>query len=212
MPDHRLGRVVATLDQDIGTQLGEQLKRRRLGEDHDRIDEWVIRHLEEFEGRPLRDAARGTLDLGAVVPDGERKAAEVKAVAMEPLWQRVAARLGDKLAGVRASVRLADSAACLVRDEHDLGPQLRRVLEAAGQAVPPSRPWLELNASHPLVRRLQDLPDGESFDELAGLLHEQAVLVEGGTLVDPAGFVRRINRLIGGDGATGRIITPNDGA
>ena len=178
----------------------------------DRIDEWVIRHLEEFEGRPLRDAARGTLDLGAVVPDGERKAAEVKAVAMEPLWQRVAARLGDKVAGVRASVRLADSAACLVRDEHDLGPQLRRVLEAAGQAVPPSRPWLELNASHPLVRRLQDLPDGESFDELAGLLHEQAVLVEGGTLVDPAGFVRRINRLIGGDGATGRIITPNDGA
>ena len=178
----------------------------------DRIDEWVIRHLEEFEGRPLRDAARGTLDLGAVVPDGERKAAEVKAVAMEPLWQRVAARLGDKVAGVRASVRLADSAACLVRDEHDLGPQLRRVLEAAGQAVPPSRPWLELNASHPLVRRLQDLPDGESFDELAGLLHEQAVLVEGGTLVDPAGFVRRINRLIGGDGATGRIVTPKDGA
>ncbi len=178
----------------------------------DRIDEWVIRHLEEFDGHPLRDAARGTLDLAAVVPEGERKSAEVSAVALEPLWQRVAARLGDKVAGVRASARLADSAACLVRDEHDLGPQLRRVLEAAGQALPPSRPWLELNAAHGLVRRLQDLPDGESFDELAALLHEQAVLVEGGTLADPAGFVRRVNRLIGGDGAAGRIITPGDGS
>ena len=176
----------------------------------DRIDEWVIRHLEEFDGRPLRDAARGTLDLDTIVPDGERKAAEVSAVALEPLWQRVAARLGDKVAGVRASQRLADSAACLVRDEHDLGPQLRRVLEAAGQALPPSRPWLELNPGHALVQRLQDLPDGEAFDDLAALLHEQAALVEGGTLADPAGFVRRVNRLIGAERTAGRIITPDD--
>ena len=177
----------------------------------DRIDEWVIRHLGEFEGRPLRDAGRGTLDLAAIVPDSERKAAEVSASALEPLWQRIAARLGDRVSGARASQRLADSASCLVRDEHDLGPQLRRVLEAAGQTLPPSRPWLELNAGHALVQRLQDLPDGEAFDELAALLYEQAVLVEGGTLDDPAGFVRRVNRLIGGAGETGRIITPGNG-
>ncbi len=177
----------------------------------DRIDEWVIRHLEEYDGRPLRDAGRGTLDLAAIVPEGERKAAAVSEAALEPLWQRVAATLGDRVAGARASPRLADSAACLVREEHDLGPQLRRVLAAAGQALPPSRPWLELNAGHPLVQRLQELPDGESFDELAALLHEQAVLVEGGTLEDPAGFVRRVNRLIGGGVAPGRIITPGDG-
>jgi molecular chaperone HtpG len=84
------------------------------------------------------------------------------------------------------------------------------MLEAAGQALPPSRPWLELNPGHALVQRLQDLPDGEAFDDLAMLLHEQAALVEGGTLADPAGFVRRVNRLIGAVDARGRIITPDD--
>jgi len=89
---------------------------------------------------------------------------------------------------------------CLVRDEHDLGPQLRRLLEAAGQKLPPSRAWLELNPSHPLVRRLDQTPDGEAFDDLALLLEEQAVLAEGGQLPDPAAFVRRVNRLVEGAG------------
>jgi molecular chaperone HtpG len=84
-----------------------------------------------------------------------------------------------------------------VREEHDLGPQLRRLLEAAGQQLPPSRAWLELNPSHPLVRKLDQLPDGEAFDDLALLLQEQAVLAEGGQLADPAAFVRRVNRLVG---------------
>jgi molecular chaperone HtpG len=163
----------------------------------DRVDEWMIGYLGEYEGKGLKDAAKGALDLDEVVPEGERKAAELSASALEPLWQRVAATLGGRVAGVRASQRLAESPACLVREEHDLGPQLRRLLEASGQKLPPSSAWLELNPSHPLVRRLDGLAGGEEFEDLALLLHEQAVLSEGGQLPDPAAFVRRVNRLVG---------------
>jgi len=166
----------------------------------DRVDEWMVGFLGEYEGKALKDTAKGALDLDEVVPEGERKAAELSASAMEPLWQRVAASLGERVAGVRASRRLAESPSCLVRDEHDLGPQLRRLLEAAGQKLPPSQAWLELNPSHPLVRRLDQTPDGEAFDDLALLLEEQAVLAEGGQLPDPAAFVRRVNRLVEGSG------------
>ena len=173
----------------------------------DRVDEWMVGYLGEYDGKALRDAAKGALGLEDLVPEGERKAAQLTASALEPLWQRIAGRLGERVAGVRASERLTDSPSCLVRDEHDLGPQLRRLLEAAGQSLPPSRAWLELNPAHPLVRRLDTLPEGEEFDDLATLLHEQAVLAEGGQLTDPASFVRRINRLIGGANAP-RIVTP----
>jgi len=166
----------------------------------DRVDEWMVGFLGEYEGKALKDTAKGALDLDEVVPEGERKAAELSASAMEPLWQRVAASLGERVAGVRASRRLAESPSCLVRDEHDLGPQLRRLLEAAGQKLPPSQAWLELNPSHPLVRRLDQMPEGEAFDDLALLLQEQAVLAEGGQLPDPAAFVRRVNRLVEGAG------------
>jgi molecular chaperone HtpG len=173
----------------------------------DRVDEWMVGHLGEHDGRQLRDAAKGSLDLEGLVPDGERNAAAVSASALEPLWQRIAGRLGDCVAGVRASERLADSPSCLVRDEHDLGPQLRRLLEAAGQKLPPSRAWLELNPAHPLVKRLEALTDGAEFDDLAMLLREQAVLAEGGQLDDPASFVRRVNRLVGAAVAS-RIVLP----
>jgi molecular chaperone HtpG len=163
----------------------------------DRVDEWMVGYLGEYEGKGLKDAAKGSLDLDDVVPEGERKAAELSASTLEPLWQRVAATLGERVAGVRGSQRLSESPACLVREEHDLGPQLRRLLEAAGQKLPPSSAWLELNPSHPLVRRLDELADGEEFDDLALLLQEQAVLAEGGQLSDPAAFVRRVNRLVG---------------
>ncbi len=162
----------------------------------DRVDEWMAGHLGEFEGKTLRDAARGSLDLGELADAGAAKAAQVAGSTIESLCGRVAARLGDRLAGVRPSERLAESPACLVREEHDLGPQLRRLLEAAGQKLPASRPWLELNPSHPLVRRLDATADGEAFDDLAGLLHDEAVLAEGGALEDPAGFVRRLNRVL----------------
>jgi molecular chaperone HtpG len=172
----------------------------------DRIDEWMIGHLGEFDGKQLKDVAKGALDLKDLVPEGERKAAAVSASALEPLWERIGARLGGRVAGVRASERLADSPSCLVREEHDLGPQLRQLLEAAGQKLPPSLPWLELNPSHPLVQRLDKLADGEEFDDLAHLLHEQAVLSEGGQLAEPAEFVRRINRLVGAAGASPIIV------
>jgi molecular chaperone HtpG len=162
----------------------------------DRVDEWMIGHLGEYDGRQLKDAAKGALGLENLVPDGERRAAELSASALEPLWQRVKACLGERVAGVRASERLADSPSCLVREEHDLGPQLRRLLESAGQKLPPSRAWLELNPSHPLVRQLDALPDGGDFEDTALLLFEQAVLAEGGQLPDPAAFLRRVNRLI----------------
>jgi molecular chaperone HtpG len=174
----------------------------------DRIDEWMIGHLGEYDGKQLKDVAKGALGLEDLIPEGERKAAAVSASALEPLWQRIAARLGGQVAGVRASERLADSPSCLVREEHDLGPQLRHLLEAAGQKLPPSLPWLELNPSHPLVQRLDKLADGGEFDDLAHLLHEQAVLSEGGQLPEPAEFVRRVNRLVGA-AATSPIIVPD---
>jgi len=176
----------------------------------DRVDEWMVGHLGEYEGKHLRDAAKGALGLEGLVPEGERKAAELSASAFEPLWQRIAGCLGDRVAGVRASERLADSPSCLVREEHDVGPQLRRLLEAAGQKLPPSRAWLELNASHPLVQRLGRLPEGEEFADVAKLLYEQALLAEGGQLPDPAAFLRRVNRLIGAAGAS-PIIIPGAG-
>jgi len=163
----------------------------------DRIDEWVVGHLGDFDGKSLRDVAKGSLDLGDVVPASERKAASVSGSALEPLCARVAAALGERVAGGRPGERLADSPSCVVRDERDIGPQLRRLLEAAGQPVPPSRAWLELNASHVLVRKLEGLPDGDAFTDLATLLLEEALLAEGGQLEDPAAFLRRVNRLVG---------------
>jgi len=156
----------------------------------DRIDPWLLAHLDEIDGRPLRDIASGELELADLPP---LAAATASANAMPGLYARVMARLGERVAGVRASRRLAESAACLVRDAADPGPQLRRLLETAGQKLPESRPWLELNPVHPLVARLNALPDGEAFDTLAALLADQAQIAEGGTLPDPAGFVRRLN-------------------
>jgi len=176
----------------------------------DRIDEWVVAHLGDYQDKPLKDAAKGELGLEGIIPEGEKKAAEVSASALAPLLQRVTSALGEKVAGVRASERLADSPSCLVRDEHDVGPQLRRLLEAAGQRLPPSRAWLELNPSHPLVERLNGLAEGERFDDLAALLYEQAVLAEGGQLADPAAFVHRVNRLLEA-GPASRLVLPDGG-
>ncbi len=174
----------------------------------DRVDEWMIGHLAEFDGKTLRDVARGSLDLDDVVPAGERKAASVSGSAIEPLCERVAAALGERVAGVRPSERLADSPSCVVRDEHDIGPQLRRLLEAAGQRVPPSRAWLELNPSNPIVQRLQGMPDGDAFTDLAMLLLEEALFADGGQLEDPTAFLRRVNRLIGAVGEP-QIVLPD---
>ena len=156
----------------------------------DRIDPWFAAHLDEVDGRVIKDVASGELELAGLPP---LTAAAAPNDTMPALYARVAARLAERVAGVRASTRLAESAACLVRDAADPGPQLRRLLEAAGQKLPESRPWLELNSAHPLVARLHLLPDGAAFDSLAALLADQAQIAEGGVPPDPAGFVRRLN-------------------
>ncbi len=156
----------------------------------DRIDPWIMAQLDEFDGRPLKDIASGELELSGLPPSAATPPPDQK---MPALYARVAARLAARVAGVRASTRLAESAACLVRDATDPGPQLRRLLEAAGHKLPETRPWLELNPAHPLVTRLQLLPDGAAFDSLAELLADQAQIADGGTPPDPAAFIRRLN-------------------
>ena len=160
----------------------------------ERIDPWLAAHLDEIDGHPLKDIASGELEVTSLPPLAAAAAASAAPDdTMPALYARVAGRLGERIAGVRASTRLAESAACLVRDAADPGPQLRRLLEAAGQKIPESRPWLELNPAHPLVARLKLLPDGPGFDSLAALLADQAQIAEGGAPADPAGFVRRLN-------------------
>jgi molecular chaperone HtpG len=112
---------------------------------------------------------------------------------MPELCTRVGAALGERVAGVRTSRRLHGSASCLVRDAQDPGPQLRRLLEAAGQQLPPSKPWLELNPAHPLIERLNSLPEGDEFASLAALVADQATIADGSVPPDPAAFLKRLN-------------------
>lgn len=162
----------------------------------DRVDEWLMDHLREFDGKRFRNVARGDLDLGAVQTEEEKKAQESLSKEHEALVERIKTSLGDKVSDVRVTARLADSPACLVLGEHDLGVQMRRILEAAGQKVPAAKPCLEINPTHPLLQRLAALEAGASFDDLAMLLFEQATLADGGQLADPAAFVQRLNRLL----------------
>jgi molecular chaperone HtpG len=157
----------------------------------DRIDPWLVAHVDELDGRPLKDVASGELDLGELPPPDQ--AASAATDSLSGLCGRIAAALGDRVAGVRASTRLAESAACLVRDAADPAPQLRRLLETAGHKLPAPKPWLELNPAHPLIARLNLLPDGEAFESLAALLADQALIAEGGAPPDPAAFNRRLN-------------------
>jgi molecular chaperone HtpG len=163
----------------------------------DRIDDWLMTTLGEFDGRKLADVARGDLDLGKVEAAEPAQAAADAVVADVPaLVERVRAALGDAVAGVRASERLVDSPSCLVVGADEMGQQMRRLLQAAGQKAPESKPTLELNPRHALVRRLADEVDEDRFGDLAGVLLDQAQLAGGGQLDDPARFVRRLNRLL----------------
>ena len=160
----------------------------------DRVDEWVIGHLTEFDGKPLQSVAKGGLDLGGLEDEAEKQAAEQAADAFKALVERMQASLGERVKAVRVTHRLTDSPACLVADEHDLGMNLTRILKAAGQQAPDNKPILEINPSHPVVRRLE--AEESSFDDWSAVLFDQALLAEGGTLDDPASFVRRINQLM----------------
>jgi molecular chaperone HtpG len=161
----------------------------------DRIDEWLMSHLMEFDGKPLKDVARGDLEF---VQDNEEDKAELEDVLEQSsgLMERMKTALGDKVQEVRATLRLVDSPACLVVGEQDLSPQMRRIMEAAGQAVPDAKPILEMNTRHPLVLRLDAEQDEDRFGDLAAILLDQATLAEGSMLDDPAIYVARLNKLL----------------
>jgi molecular chaperone HtpG len=155
----------------------------------DRIDEWFTSSVTEFDGKKLQDVTRGDLEL----PGVEEKADDAD---KEPLLKRVQAVLGDSVSAVRRSARLVDSPACVVLGDYDVGPQMRRIMQAAGQTVPETKPTLELNLDHPLVDRLDAESDEARFAELSKLLLDQAKLAGGADLEDPASYVKRVNDLL----------------
>ena len=164
----------------------------------DRVDEWMLSHLYEFEGKTLTSVAKGGVDLGKLQDEDEKKAAEATAEALKPLLDRLKATLKDRAKDVRTTTRLVDSPACVVVDEGDMSSHLARMLKQAGQAAPRSQPILEINPEHGLVKRLDSAEGSEHFDDLAHILFDQALLAEGGQLEDPAAYVQRVNRMLVG--------------
>jgi molecular chaperone HtpG len=162
----------------------------------DRVDEWLVSHLTEFEEKPLQSVARGDLDLGKIGDEAEQKASELADEEFKDVIERVNKSLGDKISEARMSQRLTDSPSCLVLNEHDMSAQMQQILEAAGQYAPKAQPVLELNSEHKLVTKLKDIEDDDSFNDWVALLFEQAQLAAGDQLEDPAGFVMRVNRLL----------------
>ncbi|OHZ00046.1 molecular chaperone HtpG [Salinicola sp. MIT1003] len=162
---------------------------------HDRIDEWLMSHLTEFDGKSFADVAKGNLELDDMADEAEKQAQEETAKAKEDLVKRVQQALGDNVQEVRVTHRLTDSPACVVLPEHEMGFQMRRMMEAAGQPLPEVKPILELNPDHALVSRLEST-EGGNFDDLAHILLDQAVIAEGGHLDDPAAYVKRLNTLL----------------
>ncbi len=160
----------------------------------DRVDEWALSFLSEFDGTPLQSVAKGAVDLGKLQDDEEKKAAEQAQTEFKPVLERLKEVLKDKATDVRATTRLVDSPACLVVQDGGMSMQLARMLKSAGQSVPGIKPILEVNASHPLVRKLESAQS--SFDDYAHILFDQALLAEGGLPDDPAAYVKRVNALL----------------
>jgi len=159
----------------------------------DRVDEWALNYLNEFDGTPLQSVAKGAVDLGKLQDEDEKKAAEEAQAQFKPMLDKLKETLKDKASDVRATTRLVDSPACLVVQEGDMSTQLARMLKQAGQAAPEIKPILEINAQHPLVKKLEG---SEHFDDLAHILFDQALLAEGGLPDDPAAYVKRVNALL----------------
>ena len=162
----------------------------------DRVDEWLMSHLSEFDGKSLQDVGKGELDLGKLDTEEEKQAKEKVAEQLKPLLERVKTALTEQVAEVRITDRLTDSPACVVVAEHDMGAQMRRILEQAGQKLPDSKPILELNPEHPLVKKLEQESNESRFGDLAHILFDQANLAEGAQLQDPAAYVQRLNKLL----------------
>jgi molecular chaperone HtpG len=162
----------------------------------DRVDEWLMSHLQEFEGKHFQDVGKGELDLGKLDTEEEKQAQEKVAEQLKPLLERVQTALDAQVSEVRITHRLTDSPACVVVGQFDMGAQMRRLLESAGQKVPESKPIFELNPEHPLVKKLEAEANDERFGDLAHILFDQANLAEGAHLQDPAAYVQRLNKLL----------------
>ena len=160
----------------------------------DRIDEWVMGYFNEFDGTKMRSIAKGDVDLGS--EDEKKENKEQEDAEKDPILKRLSEALSEEVTEVRASKRLTESASCLVLSEQELAMHMRRMLEQAGQAMPDSKPLLEVNLDHQLLKQVSAVESDEEFKDWAELLFEQAVLAEGGHLEDPAGFVQRVNRLM----------------
>jgi len=159
----------------------------------DRVDEWALNYLHEYEGTPLQSVAKGAVDLGSLQDEAEKKAAEDAAETFKPTLAKLKEALKDKAEDVRVTTRLVDSPACLVVQDDGMSTQLARMLKQAGQKAPDVKPVLEVNAEHPLVKKL----DGSvHFPDLAHILFDQALLAEGGLPEDPAAYVKRVNALL----------------
>lgn len=162
----------------------------------DRIDEWLMSYLNEFDGKRFADVARGGLDLGDIESEEEKKAQEKANTEHKDLLEKIKEAFKDDVQDVRMTHRLVESPACIVVGDNDMGAQMRRIMEAAGQKVPDDKPILELNPEHPLVQRLETETNDARFNDLASILLEQARLAEGTSLKDAAGFVTRLNKLL----------------
>ncbi len=159
----------------------------------DRVDEWLLSHLHDFDGKPLQNVTKGAVDLGQLQDEEEKKKAEEAATTFKPVLERLKTALGERAKDVRVTTRLVDSPACLVTESGDMSAHLARLLKQAGQSAPEVKPILEVNPEHALVKKLEA---SEHFDELAHILFDQALLAEGGQLDDPATYVRRVNALL----------------
>ncbi|MEP4147979.1 MAG: molecular chaperone HtpG [Halioglobus sp.] len=161
----------------------------------DRVDDWLMNHLQDFDGKQFQDVARGALDLAT---DSEEEKAEQEKLEKdsEALVERLSKVLEEQVESVRATTRLTESPACLVVGDHDMGAQMRRIMEAAGQAVPETKPTLEVNPGHPLLEMLDQEQDEDRFADLASVVFDQANLAEGGQLEDPAAYVSKLNKLL----------------
>lgn len=162
----------------------------------DRIDEWLMSHLQEFDGKAFQDVARGELDLGKLEDESDKEKQEKTEEKLKDLVTRIKTALGDRVKEVRISHRLTDSAACLAVDDNDMGAQMRKIMAASGQPVPETKPIFEINPEHPLVVKLDQESDEERFGDIVAILLGQASLADGAQLDDPGDFSARLNKLL----------------
>ena len=163
---------------------------------HDRVDEWMMSYLNEYDGKSFVNIAKGELDLGKLADKEEKKKAEKATKDFEKMLKQMKDSLGDKVKEVRVSTRLTDSPSCLVVEQQDMAVSMQKILKQAGHEVPNIEPILEVNVEHPLLKRLNEEQSDEKFSDLSHLLFDQAMLSEGGQLEDPVAFVTRMNQLL----------------